>query len=280
MGLEWVARVPRPPMEDVVKSALGIETEGYTHQLYFRYPLHGGFESIVKAMIKPGTKQRYNYHVKSIRRSGSGWLVSDGERTLSYDHLVLSFPIREAIGCFDDVPLEVTRAVQDLRYNALRVVFLAVNNESLMDKSAVYIPDPAVHPHRVCYMGFFSPYMVKPGTSSLVAEVTVRPGDDVDRMDDESYLDLIVGDLDRAGILREQDVIVRDTRRVEYAYPVYDLDYGKNTTIIRHYFSTLCIDQLGRFAEFDYINSDECIRRALVLANTLNVRVEQPLAIY
>jgi protoporphyrinogen oxidase len=272
MGMEWVGRVPKPPMEDVVKSALGIATEGYTHQLYFRYPLHGGFESVVKAMIKPGAKQTFNYGIKSIRKAGSQWVVSNGERALTYDHLVLSFPIREAIGCFADVPRDVTEAVQNLRYNALRLVFIAVNNESLMDKSAVYIPDPTVHPHRVCYMGFFSPNMVKPGTSSLVAEVTVRPGDDVDRMDNDSYVDLIVGDLDRAGIIRKQDVIIRDTRRIEYAYPVYDCDYGKNTKIIRDYFNTLGIDQLGRFAEFDYINSDECIHRAMRLAEKLNQR--------
>ena len=73
-------------------------------------------------------------------------------------------------------------------------------------------------------------------------------------------------------------LLLRDTRRVEYAYPVYDRDYGKNTKIIRAYFATLGIDQLGRFAEFDYINSDECIRRALVLADKINAQPEQSLA--
>ncbi len=29
-------------------------TEGYTHQLFFRYPLHGGIESLVGAIIGPG----------------------------------------------------------------------------------------------------------------------------------------------------------------------------------------------------------------------------------
>jgi hypothetical protein len=47
--------------------------------------------------------------------------------------------------------------VDGLRCNPLRVAFVAVNNESLLDKSVVYIPDPAVLPHRVCYMGLFSP---------------------------------------------------------------------------------------------------------------------------
>ena len=36
MSLEWVEnRVPQPPIEDVIKSSLGIATEGYTHQLHF-----------------------------------------------------------------------------------------------------------------------------------------------------------------------------------------------------------------------------------------------------
>jgi protoporphyrinogen oxidase len=46
LGLEWVeGRVPKPPLEDVIKAAVGVETEGYTHQLYFQYPLHGGIDA-------------------------------------------------------------------------------------------------------------------------------------------------------------------------------------------------------------------------------------------
>jgi protoporphyrinogen oxidase len=270
MGLEWVGRVPKPPMEDVVRSALGIATEGYTHQLYFRYPLYGGFEALVHAMIRDRSQVHCNTPVQSVRRVGGRWEVSDGRKTRLYDRVVLALPIHEAVRCFTDVPAEVMDAVRGLRYNALRVAFIAVNNESLMDKSAVYISDPTVHPHRVCYMGFFSPNVVRPGTSSLVAETTTRPGDAVDRMPGDDFLDLIVCDLDRAGIVRREHVILRDTRRVEYAYPVYGRDYGRNTAVIRDYFASLGIDLLGRFAEFDYVNSDECIHRAMMLAERLN----------
>ena len=65
-------------------------------------------------------------------------------------------------------------------------------------------------------------------------------------------------------------MIVTDTKRVEYAYPVYDCNYGKNTGILRDWFASLGVEQLGRFAEFDYINSDECIHRAMRLAERLN----------
>ncbi len=275
MGLDWVGRVPKPPMEDVVKSALGIETEGYTHQLHFRYPLHGGFEALVKAMTADVSRVHCNSPVRSIRKNENGWTVVAGQTMWQFDHLVVALPIHVAIRCLGDVPVEVLVAVRSLRYNPIRVSLIAINNESLMDKSAVYIPDLAVLPHRVCFMGFFSPNMVRPGTSSLVAETTVRHGDATDRLSDREFLDRVIGDLDRVGILRAEDVIVRDTRRFEYAYPVYDHAHGKNTQVVRDYFTAIGIDLLGRFAEFDYINSDECIRRALVLAEKLNGQTER-----
>ena len=52
MGVEWVeGRVPDPPLEDVVKSALGVPTEGYTHQLHFMYPREQGVEALVRALL-------------------------------------------------------------------------------------------------------------------------------------------------------------------------------------------------------------------------------------
>src|SRR5262249_1924269 len=212
----------------------------------------------------------YQSRVKSIHKDGSKWVVFDGEKTYRFDRLVSAFPIHHAVKCFHDVPAEVHEALRNLRYNALRLVFLAVNNTSLMDKSAVYIPDPAVHPHRVCYMGFFSPNLVRPGTSSLVAETTVRPGLPDDQLSESEFIELVAGDLERAGILRKEDIIVSDHKRIEYAYPVYDGNYAKNVATLKQYFASLGVEQLGRFAEFDYINSDECIHRAMKMADRLN----------
>src|SRR5438270_5138026 len=101
MSREWVGRIARPPMEDVVKSALGIQTEGYTHQLYFRYPLHGGFEALVQAMIQDPEKVLCNTAVKSVRKDRGGWQVFDGEKARTYDHLVMAFPVTEAVKCFE-----------------------------------------------------------------------------------------------------------------------------------------------------------------------------------
>ena len=72
MSAHWMeGRVPRPPVEDVIRSAIGIETEGYTHQSVFSYPLTGGIESLVRAIGEP-VKDRIitGFRVTTLVREG------------------------------------------------------------------------------------------------------------------------------------------------------------------------------------------------------------------
>src|SRR5262244_2956720 len=104
MGIEWVERVPRPPVADVVKSALGIETEGYTHQLYFYYPRAGGIESLPRAFAEQVAERqrlRTGYRVEKVRRSARGWVIND-ER--EYETLVSTMPILPFLHTLSDVP--------------------------------------------------------------------------------------------------------------------------------------------------------------------------------
>ncbi len=81
MSLDWVeGRVPKPPVEDVIKSAVGVETEGYTHQLHFFYPSRGGIESLPQGMARRVQNITTEFIVRNVRRTADGWLVSDGRR--------------------------------------------------------------------------------------------------------------------------------------------------------------------------------------------------------
>lgn len=270
LSLEWVDRIPKPPMEDVVKSSLGMETEGYQHQLYFRYPTYGGIEALVKSLENNGQEIELNYKIKKIKKTSSGWLVSNGNNDKYYDKIIISFPIHEAIKCFEDVPEEVATTIDNLHYNSISIVMLGINNASLLDKGAIYIPDKTVLAHRVCFMGYFSKNVVRPGTSSLIAEITTNPGDGVHEMNDAEIIERVKNDLDRIDIINKDDVIVSDVSRFKYGYPVYNLDYYKNIKIMKDYFKDIGVELCGRFAEFEYINFDECLKRAVSLAERIN----------
>ena len=111
MSLEWVDRVPRPPLLDLVKTAVGIPTEGYTHQLYFHYPKVGGFESLPRAVAaKLGPKLSTGFRVASLHQVDGGWaVVSDRGEERRYRRLVATIPIGTLLAALGEVPAEVRR---------------------------------------------------------------------------------------------------------------------------------------------------------------------------
>ncbi len=270
MALDWVERVPRPPLEDVVKSAVGIATEGYTHQLDFIYPVEGGIESLITASRSEDVPIFTGFNVKSITRKNNEWIVSNGDSERIYDRIVITFSVKDALLCLPDAPSAVRKAAHSLKHNAIRIVMVGLNNESLLDRSAIYIPQRDVPFHRVCYMAYFSRRNAPPGCSSLIAEITTNENHEISLASDDTLIEMTVKELDRLGIIDRRDVCVTDIHNEEYGYVVYDREYSKNIAVVREYFKEQGITLLGRFAEFEYINMDTVIKRALATAEVLN----------
>ena len=98
LGLEWVeGRVPKPPIEDVIKAAVGVETEGYTHQLYYNYPSHGGIEALPRALAKRVRNISPDFNVGRIWKEAGQWCISNGRSTRRYDQIVSTIPIQELV---------------------------------------------------------------------------------------------------------------------------------------------------------------------------------------
>jgi protoporphyrinogen oxidase len=271
IGLEFVSRIPKPPMEDVLKSSIGIPTEGYLHQLYFYYPIEGGYEAIVHAFAKQ-VRGRIctSSPVEKIQRVGEKWVVRTANREArTYDTLVSTIPIHELLDVWHDTPREAREAASKLRYNSLINVLLGNSDDPGYPTTAVYIPDPAILFHRVSCPQNFSPRNVPAGRSAIMAEITANEGDGVWEMTDEQIFDRTIADLEKMGFLDPAKVIYRRVVRFQYGYPVYDLDYRKNVTALRQSIAATGLRLLGRFAQFDYINSDVCVERALALASEL-----------
>jgi protoporphyrinogen oxidase len=270
MGLEWVAgRIPEPPLEDVLKSALGIETEGYIHQLHFHYPKRGGIEALVRAIEGRVKAVEKNFPARKVRRRDGAWVVSDGRREKEYDRLVSTIPLPDLLGAMDDVPPAVREAACGLRYNSLICVMVAFRAEKPSDKFAVYFPQAHLEFHRVCFYDYFGESCAPPGMSSAVAEITVNEGDGTCEMTDGELVEHVTAGLDGEGFLRRADVCATGVSRRKYAYVVNDLDYARNLGVVRGFVRERGIVLCGRFAEWEYLNMDACVRHAMDCAAAL-----------
>jgi len=271
LGLEWVeGRVPKPPVEDVIKAAVGVETEGYTHQLYFNYPLHGGIESLPRAMAKNVRNIVPDFAVERIWKEGSRWCVSNGAETRRYDALAATIPIQEIAAALEGVPQEILTAVNALRYNSLVTVSIGMDSARLPDFTAIYVPDPEVRFHRLSFPAVFSPQNAPPGRSILQAEITTNPGDGTHELSDAELLADVISDLQDMELVRGSEVCYSRVLRTKYGYVVQNDACRRYLRQAKAYFEERGIALCGRVAEFEYINMDVCIERAIKVAERLN----------
>ncbi len=272
LGLEFVSRIPKPPMEDVLKSSIGIPTEGYLHQLYFYYPIEGGYEAVVQAFAKRVRgKIVTSSAVEEVARDGGKWVVRTANREpRTYDTLVSTIPIHELLNAWRDAPRQAREAAAKLRYNSLINVLLGCSKDPGHPYTAIYVPDPGILFHRISFPQNFSSRNVPAGGSSVMAEITTNEGDGVWEMTDEQVAERTINDLINIGFVDPAKIVYRRVVRFIYGYPVYDLDYRKSVTAVRDAVAATGLRLLGRFAQFDYINSDVCVERAIALAKTLH----------
>lgn len=269
MDTQMVERIPKPPAEDIVKSAEGAPSEGYVHQLYFHYPRSGGIQSLFDAFrhrLSSKTTIDTGRTIQRIERNGTAWAVSlaDGTRR-TYDRLVSTIPIPDLIEALGPmVPEDVRAAAGALKYNSIAICQVRLRRDTLGHHFAVMVADKQALFHRLSKLDFLRPDDARDETATLQLEVTYRAGDRIDRMTDAQITSRVIADLQRLGFASSEDVVAHELRRFQHAYVIYDLAHRANVQTVRQYCEgTLGLVLHGRFGEFDYMNMDAVIRRSM-----------------
>lgn len=259
MASDWVAgRVPEAPIEDILRSAVGVDTEGYVHQSVFWFPLHGGFETMVRGAVDGGGfTLQCGVAVERVERRGDGYVV-DGE---PFDLVVNTVPLPQIEPAFPELPESVRADIRALKPISLLNVMIGVRlDEPLPPLSWVYLPFPAQGPtNRVTYYSNYSPHNAPRGHGAFLAEVTHRG----DVRPDAAWLRAVVEGLGRAGILQPEHVVLLEVCDNEYAYIDQDLGFHDRISRVRNWFDRSGYITFGRFGRYEYHNSDQCVARAM-----------------
>ncbi|MDZ4773910.1 MAG: FAD-dependent oxidoreductase [Planctomycetota bacterium] len=262
---DWVAgRVPDAPVDDVLRSSVGIRTEGYTHQSVFYYPKHGGFQAITDGIAQSLTvKMRLSTPVERIEKHGTSWRVN-GE---SFDAVVSTLSLTYMPELVADMPRDVADACRKLEFNGIVCVLLALDRAQHPDLSWIYLPHANQGPaNRITYMSNYSPHMAPTGKSSFLCEVTVQGGRPFPGRELEKEL---VDGMVSAGLIRRDEVLFTDRETIGQAYVVFDHAYATRRKVALSWFEAQGLVQLGRFGRFEYDNSDQCVIKSRELAQKL-----------
>ena len=278
LSMMWAERIPLPPKEDVVKGALGISTEGYLHQLYYHYPLVGGYQALTDAWVRllPPGSLRLGTPVRAVVPGPEGVEVVTDTTRETFDRVVCTAPMPSLVSMLAEVPDPVRGAVESLQFNPLASVTLGFEGVDPHGFTAVYFPDPDFLVNRISAPCVFSPENGPPGHYSIQAEITDRAGGASLAHSDAELIDHVHTWLVRYGLVpQEHPMVFSNVQRLEYAYVVYTVDYEQHIETVRSWMESQRVFIHGRFGAFEYLNVDGCIIRSVEMASRLNGRPTQ-----
>ena len=269
---DWVAgRVPDAPIDDVLRSSVGIRTEGYTHQAIFYYPKRGGFQAITDGIASTiRGRVRLSTPVKDIVRHGSSWRVNGEE----FDLVVSTLPLTDLPDILREMPRDVADAMRGLEYNGLVCVLIALDRAAHPDLSWVYLPHDVQGPaNRVTYMSNYAPGNAPEGKSSFLCEVTLPGGARAAKgLPGQELEEEVIAGLVHAGLLEKDEILFHDRSAVRHAYVVFDHAYAARRKAVFAWMDGAGLVALGRFGRFEYDNSDQCVIKSRQLAAQILAR--------
>lgn len=275
LDTQMVERIPKPPDTHIIESARGKFSEGYTHQLNFFYPVKGGYQSMVDAVFEKltakGVEIMTDEIITSIKFENNRWIVLTSKNHYEFHRLVNCMPIHELVKLLRDVPVGIRDVVDQMFYNSIYIIVINVKEDTVGEHFAVTVPQQDVIFHRISKLDFLGKNYHLKDSRSFLLEITFREGEKLDQMSPSRLIDRCIDDLVKIGFIGSREMVnFTDFHREKYAYVIYDLLHRRHADMVLDYFRSLGIESSGRWAEFEYMNSDKVIEHSMNLAEKIN----------
>lgn len=234
---------------------------------YFYYPKSGGYGAFSRALSESISKQielqqrleKIIYHA-SDRIYECHFRNQHGEIVIRHSPILVStLPLPALLGLLGHK--------LELRYRKLRLIYLYVDRDRVMDEQWVYFIDQSTMINRVSEFKNFYPQHPQQGKTVLCAEITSTP---------DCTTVSVIDELAGLGILNEQDILDSKVVDIDNAYPIFDSNYeqsvAKAHTILQQHPNLFL---LGRQAQFLHQDIDEIFESAQHTATRCLQALEQ-----
>src|SRR5690606_28599277 len=110
--------------------------------------------------------------------------------------------------------------------NSIHIVTVQVKKDKIGNHFALYLPEKEIIFHRLSKLNFLGDaYCLPDGGSTLMAEITFRPGSYLSTLSREQIEKRVAEDLEKLGFITQNDITAVETRTFKYAYVIYDIDH-------------------------------------------------------
>lgn len=245
----------------------------------FYYPKYGAgylYEKIAEEIVKNGGKILLETKIIKIRHDAGRvreveFSHGNGLEIFLPDFIINTAPLDELIFLLDpEAGLGARNASHRLKWRYQAQLFLGVNKASLFKDNWLYFPDEELPFGRVSEMKNFSSVMAPAQKSSLLVEFFLDDNEKAWQEEKDYFIKQALPVLEKAGILKAEEIIFSELLKIRKAYPFYDLEYRqKREEIFRYLDGFSNLFSIGRGGSFEYNNQDHSLESGLEAAHAL-----------
>ena len=223
---------------------------------HFRYPSNGGFEAYLTLFLEQAELE-LGREVVELDVDARLVRFADGSET-RVDAVVSSIPLPVLVPMVCGAPDQVLEAASRLACTQCVTVNIGIGREDLSDHHWTYFYDSDFIITRLSFPHLLSPNTVPPGCSSVQAEIYFSDKYRPLEANPDSYIEPVIHDLLRCGLLRESDEILHSNARlIPFGNVIFDHERKDSVAAVHAYLDEVGINYCGRYGEWGYQWTDE-----------------------
>jgi protoporphyrinogen oxidase len=268
MTTDWLGpRMYRPSLEEVLRGAIAPSSPHVHYITHFRYPSEGGFVSYLKRFVPLGNL-KLSHELVSIDPRARKLSFANGV-VAHYDALISSVPLPDLVRMIQGTPHDVLDSSRRLACSTCVLVNVGVNREDLSNAHMTYFYDEDICFTRLSFPHMLSATNAPKGTGSIQAEVYFSEKYKPFTGSPEDWVQPVISDLRRCGILRETDrILCSKAMLLRYANIIFDLDRSVALETVHSYLDDVGIAYCGRYGDWGYMWTDESFKSGERAAET------------
>lgn len=262
LSADWASqRITVPSLAGLIKETIVPSRETVRSLVStFHYPRGGIGEichGLASAVTELGGSIYFSTEPTALRKTADGWRIDFEKGQISCNKIINTIPVNKYTRLLGDIlPPEVHQAASDLKFRALVFLTILLDSDVTPTDHWIYTSEDRYLFNRLSISRNFDPDV----RSQVVFEYSCQENDEVWNMSKEKLLRLTIPEAEHLELFSADMVVGVDLIRRAHAYPIYDLSYARNTSMVLDALentpdSVTC----GRQGLFRYNNMDHSI---------------------
>ncbi len=245
----------------------------------FHYPKKGFgqiIERFAEEAVAHGADLHLDTEITAVTRDGdkvTGLRVKDenSERSLPYSRVWSTLPISAVARMMDPPPPpQVLEAAKAIKFRGMILIYLVLETDRFTEYDAHYFPELNVPISRMSETKNYHNTDEPTNRTVLCAELPADPGGDYWDKSDEELGALYCEWLDKVGLPVKAPVVRTETRRLRFAYPVYNRDYEQHFNVLDEWMSGVeGLLTFGRQGLFAHDNTHHALAMSIAAVDCL-----------